>query len=139
MHACVVFGSGSRQVPLSAVPPLRLFQHSEGFADLHVAALPPGSAPSQRVVLFPLTKSPHTSLGGQFSGFEMYRSRGRRENKAEKIRPQEKGVLAKGVLAQSSVTPKETKNTQGYTAQQYVWHSEPHSQERRYYFAKTPF
>ena len=35
-----------------------------------------------------------------------------------KIRSQEKGVLAKGASAESSVTPKETENNQGYWAQQ---------------------
>ena len=48
-----------------------------------------------------------------------------------------KGVLAKGVSAESSVTPKETKSIQGYWAQQYIWHSERHSQERCT-FCKNP-
>ena len=54
-----------------------------------------------------------------------------------KFRNQEKGVLAKGVSVESSVTPKETKNIQGYWAQQYIWHSERHSQEKRT-FCKNP-
>ena len=37
-----------------------------------------------------------------------------------KFRNQEKGVLAKGVSVESSVTAKETKNTQGYRPQQYI-------------------
>ena len=59
------------------------------------------------------------------------------------IRNQEKGVLAKGVSAESRVTPKETKNTRGYWAQQYISHSEHHSQERPTSWhkplLKTPF
>ena len=47
------------------------------------------------------------------------------------VRNREKGVLAKGVSAGSSVAQKETKNTQGHWAQPYIWHSERHSQERR--------
>ena len=43
-------------------------------------------------------------------------------------------VLAKGVSAESSVRPKETKKIQGYWVQQYIWHSERHSQERRTFF-----
>ena len=38
----------------------------------------------------------------------------------------------------SSVTPKETKNTQGCWGQQYIWHSEHHSQERRIFLHKPP-
>ena len=49
-----------------------------------------------------------------------------------------KGVLAKGVSAEASVAPKETENNQGYWAQQCIWHSERHSQERRTYFCKNP-
>ena len=37
---------------------------------------------------------------------------------------EEKGVLAKGVSVESSVTPTETKTIQGYWAQQHIWHSE---------------
>ena len=51
---------------------------------------------------------------------------------------QEKGVLAKGVSVESSVTPKETKNTRGHWAQQFIWHSERHSQERRIFWQKPP-
>ena len=46
-------------------------------------------------------------------------------------RNQEKGALATGVSAESSVAPKETENNQGYWAQQDIWHSERHSQEKR--------
>ena len=53
------------------------------------------------------------------------------------IRNKEKGVLAKGVSAESSVTAKEIKNTQGYWPQQYMWHSERHIQEKRT-FCKNP-
>ena len=60
-----------------------------------------------------------------------------------KIRSQEKGVLAKGVSTESSVTRKETINIQRYWAQPYIWHSERHSQERRTFctnpLLKTPF
>ena len=38
--------------------------------------------------------------------------------KDTKLRNQEKGVLAIGVSVESSVTAKETKNTQGYWPQQ---------------------
>ena len=59
------------------------------------------------------------------------------------VRNQEKGVLAKGVSTGSSVTPKETKNTQGYWAPADIWHSERYSQERRTScknpLLKTPF
>ena len=48
-----------------------------------------------------------------------------------------RGVLAKGVSVESIVTAKETKSAQGYWAQQYIWHSERHSQERRT-FCKNP-
>ena len=65
--------------------------------------------------------------GGWFCCFE-----------ASKFRNQEKEVLAKGVSAESSVTPKEPKNIQGYWAQLYLWHSEHHSQERRT-LCKNPF
>ena len=44
------------------------------------------------------------------------------------LKNQEKGVLAKGVSAESSVTAKETKSTQGHWVQQCIWHSERHSQ-----------
>ena len=54
------------------------------------------------------------------------------------LRNQEKGVLAKGVSAESSVTLKETKRSRGYWAQQHVWHSERHSQERRTFLQKPP-
>ena len=43
---------------------------------------------------------------------------------------QEKGGLGKGVPVESSVTAKETKSTQGFWAQQYIWRLECHSQER---------
>ena len=67
---------------------------------------------------------------------------------AETVRNQVKGVLAKGGgvfcrvqchvqdSVESSVTSKEAKNTQGYWAQQYVWHSERHSQEQRTFLQK---
>ena len=59
------------------------------------------------------------------------------------FRNQEKGVLAKGVSVESSVTAKEAKNSQGHWPQQYIWHSEHHSQERRMFcknpLPKTPF
>ena len=54
------------------------------------------------------------------------------------LRSQEKGVLAKGISAESSVTPKETKKTPKYWAQQCIWHSEHHSQERRTFLQKPP-
>ena len=56
--------------------------------------------------------------------------------KKKSVRSQEKGVLAKGVFIESSVTPKKTKDTQGYWAQQCVWHLEPHSQERLTFLQK---
>ena len=56
----------------------------------------------------------------------------------QRIRNQEKGVLAKGVSAECNVTAKETKTTQGYWPQQYIWHSERHSQERRTFLQKPP-
>ena len=46
------------------------------------------------------------------------------------------------VSAECRVPTKETKHNQGYWAQQYIWHLERHSQERRtmpYISAKTPF
>ena len=59
------------------------------------------------------------------------------------IRSQEKGVLAKGVSVETSVTAKETKNTQGCWPQQYIWHSERHSREKGAFcknpLLKTPF
>ena len=51
---------------------------------------------------------------------------------------QEKGVLAKGVSAESSVTPRRTKKYPAYWAQQYLYHSERHSQERRIFLQKPP-
>ena len=66
------------------------------------------------------------------------RSRKVREEYPRTVRNQEKGVLAKGVSAESSVAPKETKNTQKYWAQQCIWHSERHSQERRTLLQTTP-
>ena len=56
----------------------------------------------------------------------------------EFVRNQEKGLLAKGVSAESSVTSKETKNTRGYWAQQLIWHSERHGQERQIFLRKPP-
>ena len=60
-----------------------------------------------------------------------------------KIGRREKGVLAKGVFAESSVTPKKTKTIQGHWAKQCIWHSERHSQERgtilQSPLLKTPF
>ena len=44
-----------------------------------------------------------------------------------------KGGFSKGVSAETSVTLKETKNSLGYWAQQYIWHSEHQMQERRTY------
>ena len=38
------------------------------------------------------------------------------------LRNQEKGILAKGVSAESSVTPKKPNNTQGHWAQRYILH-----------------
>ena len=50
-----------------------------------------------------------------------------------------KGVLAKGVSVESSVTAKETKNTQGYWPQQYIWHSERRAKcIARHTFCKNP-
>ena len=40
------------------------------------------------------------------------------------FRSQENGGLAKEVSAECNVTAKETKTTQGYWPQQYIWHSE---------------
>ena len=54
------------------------------------------------------------------------------------FRSQEKVGLGKGVSAESSVTPKKAKNSQGYWTQQYIWHSECHSQERHRFLQKTP-
>ena len=51
---------------------------------------------------------------------------------------QEKGVSAKGVSAESSVTAKRAESTQGCWTQQYIWHSECHSQERRTFLQKPP-
>ena len=48
-----------------------------------------------------------------------------------------KGGFGKGVSAELSVTPKETENTQGDWAPQYIWHSERHSQEGAH-FAQNP-
>ena len=56
----------------------------------------------------------------------------------DELRNEEKGGLAKGACAESSVTPKETKNTRGHWAQQYIWHSERHSQERHTFLQKPP-
>ena len=42
----------------------------------------------------------------------------------------------KGVSPESSVTPKGTKHPQGYWAQQYIWHSKRHTQERRTFWQK---
>ena len=53
------------------------------------------------------------------------------------VRNKEKGVLEKGFSVESSVATKEIKNTQRYWPQQYMWHSERHSQERRT-FCKNP-
>ena len=50
---------------------------------------------------------------------------------------QEKGVFAKGVSVGPSVTLQEKSNTQGYRAQQYIWHSERHSQTGAH-FCKNP-
>ena len=54
-----------------------------------------------------------------------------------------KGGFSKGVSVESSVTSEETKSTQGCWPQQYIWHSERHSQERRTFcgspLLKTPF
>ena len=61
-----------------------------------------------------------------------------RDSTFQLFRNREKGVLAKGVSAGSSVTPKETENTQRYWAQQYIGHWERHSQERRTFLQKPP-
>ena len=52
--------------------------------------------------------------------------------------PRKRGVLAKGVSVESSITAKEMKATQGYWPQQYICHSERHSQERRTFLQKPP-
>ena len=54
------------------------------------------------------------------------------------FRHQEKGVLAKGVPEESIVTSKKPRNTQGDWTQQYIWHSEGYSQERRRSLQKPP-
>ena len=51
---------------------------------------------------------------------------------------QEKGVLAKGVSAEPSVTSRKQKIPGGNWAQQYIWHSERHRQERRICLRKNP-
>ena len=48
-----------------------------------------------------------------------------------------KGGFSKEFSVEPSVTAKETKNTQGYWAQQYIWHAERHSRERRT-FSQNP-
>ena len=54
------------------------------------------------------------------------------------FRNQEKGVLAKGVSVESSVTAKAAKNIQGYWPQQFIWGlKSAHSQERRT-FCRSP-
>ena len=58
--------------------------------------------------------------------------------KLSSLRNQEKGVLAKGVSTESRVTPKDTNNTRGHWAQQYIWHSQRHGQERRASLQKPP-
>ena len=54
------------------------------------------------------------------------------------LRDQEKGVLAKGASAESSVTRKRTRNTQGNPTQQHISHSQRHSQDRRAFLQKPP-
>ena len=49
-----------------------------------------------------------------------------------------KGVLAKGVSAGSSVTPKEQKILLGHWPQQYIWHSQRDGQEGRVFLQKPP-
>ena len=51
---------------------------------------------------------------------------------------QKGGVLAKGVSVESSATVKEAKVPPKYWAQQYIWHSERHSQERHTFLQKSP-
>ena len=53
-------------------------------------------------------------------------------------RNQDKGVLATGVSAASSVMRKTTKTTQGYWSQKYIWHSGHHSQERCTHLQNPP-
>ena len=49
-----------------------------------------------------------------------------------------RGFWQMGVSAGSSVAPKKTKAIQGDWAQQSIWHSERHSQERRPFLQKHP-
>ena len=66
-------------------------------------------------------------------------SLGAPEQIQETQEPRKGGVFAKGSSARSNVMPKEeTKNTQGYWAQQCIWHSERHSQERCTFLQKPP-
>ena len=53
------------------------------------------------------------------------------------IRNQEKGVLAKGFCGVQCHAQGNKKYPRGHWAQQYVWHSEHHSQERRIFWPKT--
>ena len=53
--------------------------------------------------------------------------------------PSKRGDLSEGVSAESSVTNRKTINSQGYWAQQYTWHAERHSQERRTFLQRLPF
>ena len=53
------------------------------------------------------------------------------------VKNQEKGVVAKGVSEESSVTPK-NKNTLKHWTQQDIWHSERHSQGKRTFLQKPP-
>ena len=57
---------------------------------------------------------------------------------ADLFRNEAKGVLSKGVSAESSVTPKETENNQGNWAQQYIWHSRAPQPREEYIFVKAP-
>ena len=72
-----------------------------------------------------------------FSVLLVYATHLKHQNAPKIFRNQEKGVLAKGVSVESSVTAKATESTQGCWPQQYIWHSERHSQERRT-FCKNP-
>ena len=53
--------------------------------------------------------------------------------------PRKGGFSEKGVSAGSSAMPKETKNTERHGAQQYIGHSERHSQKTRTFCKDPPF
>ena len=54
-----------------------------------------------------------------------------------KSRTKKRG-FSKGGFCRVQCHGQETKSTQGYWAQQYIWHSERHSQERRIFLQKPP-